>query len=116
MGDIRQNIQDRVADFRVWRSGRLLLSARLVHYCGDECTGGVDLALEEAEGQIRSCLEEGFRADWDQNGQRLCICISESVEGPLDWQKVLQEQHLSDTGALLRRAGFEPGQENEKAP
>jgi len=87
---------------------RSFTSVRLVQYCGGECVGGIDVAIDKAEDQIRGCLEEGYRADWGENGERLYLCVSESIDGPLDWTKVFREEHFSDIDAVLRKAGFEP--------
>jgi len=116
MGDVLQQIKDRVTAFRAWGMERGFVSARLVQYCGDECVGGIDLPPEAAEQEIRGCLGDGFRVEWEQSGQRLYICVLERIDGPLDWQKVFSEEHFSDIDAILKRARILNESENEDKP
>lgn len=112
---IRQHIEERLTAFREWNMGRSFTSVRLVQYCGDVCTGGIDVAINDAEDQIRGCLEEGYRAEWEEKSGRLYLCISESIDGPLDWTKVFGEEHFSDIDAVLQKAGFEPPRKDDDA-
>lgn len=114
MSEIRQQIELRIAEFREWRSTQELSVARLVQYCGVECIGGIDVGLDEAEQQIRGCLEEGFGADWHNDNGRLYICIYESLDETPDWMKVIAEKSLVDVEAILRAAGLDPKTENEQ--
>ena len=68
----------------------------------------MDITVREAESQIAGCLSEGFRVDWNEKDRTLYLCVSESVDHPLDWEKAFAEQHLSDIDAALREADFNP--------
>jgi len=108
MNDIEQKIENRVAAFRTWRVGRSFKLTRVVQYCGHECVGGKDSTLEDSENEIRGCLGEGFRVDWEECDAILYLCVSESVDHPLDWQKIFRGEHLSDIiHSTLRQAGFD---------
>jgi len=89
-------IEERLDAFRAWRVDHSFASARLVQYCGDECVGGIDIAIDEAENQVRGCLAEGFRVEWKEQSGRLHLCISESIDGPLDWTKIFGEADFSE--------------------
>jgi hypothetical protein len=108
-----KRIGERLAAFDAWSAQRSFNSARLVQYCGKECSGGTDIALDEVASQIRGSLQEGFRVDWNLKGQQLVICVSESLDRPLEWTKIFKEESLIDIDSVLRDAGIPP-RENEK--
>ncbi|WP_430388286.1 hypothetical protein [Dyella sp. 20L07] len=79
---------------------------RLVHYCGSDVVGGVDVPVDEIEARITAYLAEGFHFDWKWKGDGILIWVQEP-DGPLPhWELVEREEPLGDVAAILQRAGF----------
>jgi len=79
---------------------------RLIHYCGLDVVGGVDVPVDEIEARITGCLAEGFHLDWKRQGKGILIWVQEP-DGPLPpWESVEREEPLGDVAAILQRAGF----------
>ncbi len=85
--------EQRLQEFREWSRQHRFVRCRLVHYCGPEVAGAVDVPLDEIEGNIRGFVEEGFGADWALKDMDCLVLVCwESWKLPLEWDCIFGER------------------------
>jgi hypothetical protein len=108
MEDAASRVGRHLKSFRSWRKEHEGNRAVLVQYCGPEMTGSIDIELDQIEAQIEGCVGEGFDVFWSEKGNIIFLCVIESWEKEIEWEKVYMKEDLIDVDGLLREAGFEP--------
>jgi hypothetical protein len=103
----RAKLDARLAEYRAWLTGRVLLSCRLVHYCSSDLVGAKSLPLDEVEPEIKGLICEGFYVDWAEHEARVYLRVWDFEGAPPEWPKVFAEVPLADVDELLRQAGFD---------
>jgi hypothetical protein len=76
-----QRIAEELADYRRWIVSQRFLRCRLVHYCGPDMIGSIDVAVAETDSQIEGLLNEGFSVSWSCRGDCLYLKVWEFGSG-----------------------------------
>lgn len=84
-----------------------LSGARLVQYRGPDLLRREDLALDDLEARLASCVREGLCADWLYRSGILYLRVFDSGVAAPSWERLFAEQEMSDVQAILRDADFD---------
>ncbi|WP_431261641.1 hypothetical protein ACQ859_15180 [Roseateles chitinivorans] len=82
-------------------------SCRLVHYAGVGKPNAIDVAVNEIEHEIESCLADGFMVGWLRDNDRTYLWVQEPGAPVPASEKVIAEDELVDVGSILKAAGFD---------
>lgn len=88
-------------EFQAWLQSQHYDACRLVQYCGIECVGAIDVALDEVEIEIKGALREGYGVAWATNDRKLYLVVWEPDGLPWTWPQVFCEEHLDDLNKYL---------------
>jgi hypothetical protein len=107
--DFAAEVQARLMSLRQFMSAcpPTLHGARLVHYCGADFRGALDVAVVDIESQVANSVGEGFLVDWVCRNEVLYLRVAESDAPRPSWERVFAEDDLGDVRALLRDADFD---------
>ena len=98
-------LKDRLRAYREWTSGKEFSRCEIVHYCGVQLVGSVEIALSDVEERITALICEAFYVDWAEHQQCLVLRVWEYGGPEPSWQQVFAHEHLADMATIQKEIG-----------